>query len=127
MLQRWVEQDNSGQKLNLAIANGDNVALSLQVDTAPNVPLDLTGALVIMTIGFPGAAVTFSTENGGITINSPSTNGNLTVNMTSTQTAAFPVEAAPYDFWIYPAPMVPSGTQYFRGKFIVHQSITPLQ
>lgn len=111
----------TGAQLNASLTRGDVVAWAMQVQVN-GAPLNLTGANIRLTIGFPDP-VEFSVLNNGITITN-ATQGDFTINMSTTRTAAFAPGEYPYDMWIEPQVSPPIESQYFTGIFTVNQSVT---
>jgi hypothetical protein len=110
-----------GQQLNASFTQGDVVPMALMIDIN-GVPLDLTNAVIKMTIGFPSPVV-LSTTNGAIIVANP-TSGQFTVNISSTDTASYIPGSYLYDLWIEPQTSPPVETQYITGTVSVMASIT---
>ena len=121
MLNLFVTGNHKGQQLNASFTQGDVVAWAF-TGSINGAPLNLTGAIVKMTIAFP-APLELSTINGGITITG-ATEGQFTVNMSSSETADFTAGQYPYDLWVQPQLSPPVETQYITGTIFVNESIT---
>ena len=123
MLNVFVTQNQYGkQQLNASFTTGDVVAMAFTGTNSDATPLNLSGAIIKMTIGFD-TPLELTTFNGGIIV-TDAANGKFTVNMSSNMTALFIPGAYPYDLWIQPQLSPPVETQYITGDIYVNQSVT---
>ncbi len=121
MLILSVSPSPQGQKLNASFAQGETIGINF-IATINGAPINLTGTIIKLTIGFPEPE-TFNNLNGGITITNPLA-GNFILNLTSDETADFAPGIYPYDLWIETSTSPPIETQYITGNISVIESVT---
>lgn len=109
------------QQINATFTQGDAIAWSFLLAIA-NVPINLLGASVKMTIGMR-TPVVLSTENNSIA----ATNligGEFLVNIPSDQTAQFIPGTYPYDLWVKQNIAFSAETQYIAGTVTINSSVS---
>ena len=121
MLEFSVIGTPQAQQLNVSFAQGDVVAWALAGQIQGS-PINLTGYVIKLTIGFQTPLV-LSTSNGGIEVINAAA-GQFQINMSSAQTAAFVPGIYPYDIWFEYQSSPPVENQLWTGTVSVLQSET---
>lgn len=107
------------QQINASFTQGDVVAWTFRLAIG-NIPINLNGAVIRMTIGMR-TPVVLTTDNGGISI-LDAVGGQFIVKISSAITGAFIPGTYNYDLWLEQNIAPPVETQYITGNVTVNQS-----